>query len=235
MTVRLPSEVSVAFAEIDSERLKHFRERGFKPNLIFDVGASNGEWSARVVEVFPDSQYHLFEPLADEEASYRDHLAQRLTSHPRWTLHRVALGSTEGFIDFRRARHACGSTALPVESSDGLFQTVRLPRTTLDTVIDRGGNVPEFVKMDIQGCELDALKGMERHLGKVELLLLETWLSRAYGGINPLLLDVMNYLGTRGFFPIDLGEAYRDENGSLIAQDVFFVNRASSLAKGYYF
>jgi FkbM family methyltransferase len=225
----------VAFAEIDTERLRHFRERGFAPHLIFDIGASDGAWSASVAEVFPDSRYHLFEPLADEEASYRELLTQRLHSHPRWTLHRVALGSTEGFVDFRQATHACGSTSLPVDSCDGLFRTLRLPQTTLDTVIDTCGEVPALVKMDIQGGELDALEGLQRHLDKVELLLLETWLSRSYGGINPLLLDVMNHLAPRGFFPIDLADAYRDERGNLISQDVFFVNRASPLAKDYSF
>lgn len=227
--------LSVAFAEIDTERLKHFREQGFAPRLIFDVGASDGAWSASVAEVFPDSLYHLFEPLADEEATYREPLARRLQSHPHWTLHRVALGSSEGFVDFRQATHACGSTSLPVDSCDGLFRTVRLPQTTLDTVIARCGDVPAFVKMDIQGGELDALKGLQRHLGEVELLLLETWLSRSYGGINPLLLEVMNHLAPQGFFPIDLAGAYRDERGNLLSQDVFFVNRASPLAKGYLF
>lgn len=225
----------MSFAEIDTERLRRFREQGFAPRLIFDVGASNGAWSASVAEVFPDSRYHLFEPLADDEATYREPLTRLLQRQSRWTLHRVALGSSEGFVDFRQAMHACGSTSLPVDSCDGLFRTLRLPQTTLDAVITRCGDVPAFVKMDIQGGELDALKGLERHLGQVELLLLETWLSRAYGGINPLLLDVMNYLAPQGFFPIDLADSYRDERGNLISQDVFFVNRASPLAKGYSF
>lgn len=222
-------------ADVDCERLERFRARGFEPHTIFDVGASNGDWSAAVARIFPESRFHLFEPLADEEASYREPLAARLAEHPRWKLHPVALGKSEGSIDFRRATHATGSTALEVDSADGLFHTIRLPQTTLDAVILEHGAVPEFVKMDIQGGELAALEGMERHLGGVELLLLETWLSRAYGGINPLLHDLMNHLAPRGFFPIDLADAYRDDGGNLLAQDVFFVNRSSPLAQGYLF
>jgi hypothetical protein len=37
---------------------------GFDPKVIFDIGASNGEWSRIISEVFPNAVYHLFEPLA---------------------------------------------------------------------------------------------------------------------------------------------------------------------------
>lgn len=224
----------MTFAEVDCERLRRFRNRGFAPRVIFDVGASNGDWSASVMQIFPHSVYHLFEPLAHDE-DYREHLLPRLARHPAWTLHPVAVGKAAEVIEFRRARHASGSTALPVGETDGLFRKLRVSQTTLDEVIDSCGAVPEFVKMDIQGGELAAIEGMERHLHGVHLLLLETWLSRSYGGINPLLLDLMNHLAPRGFFPIELADAYRDDHGNLIAQDVFFVNRTSPLALGYYF
>ena len=31
----------------------------------YDIGASNGVWSDTIALVLPDSEYHLFEPLAD--------------------------------------------------------------------------------------------------------------------------------------------------------------------------
>lgn len=225
----------MTFAEVDCERLQRFRDRGFAPRVIFDVGASNGDWSSAMMQIFPHSTYHLFEPLAHEDAEYRERLLPRLAQQPAWKLHPVAVGKAEAVVEFRRAIHASGSTALPVDETNGLFRMLSVSQTTLDAVIDSYGAVPEFVKMDIQGGELAALEGMERHLPGVELLLLETWLSRAYGGINPLLLDLMNHLAPRGFFPVELADSYRDDSGNLIAQDVFFVNRTSRLAHGYYF
>jgi hypothetical protein len=110
-----------------------------------------------------------------------------------------------------------------------------LPQSTLDRVIESSGACPDLLKIDIQGGELDALQGCERHLPNIELLLLETWLSRAYDGRNPLLLDIMNYLAPRGFYPCELSDVYRDGDGNLISQDVFFVNRTSLLTRGYHF
>ena len=39
-----------------------FRARGFRPSLIFDVGAADGTWASAVRPIFPEARFVLIEP-----------------------------------------------------------------------------------------------------------------------------------------------------------------------------
>jgi hypothetical protein len=84
--------------------------------------------------------------------------------------------------------------------------------------------VPQVIKMDTQGCELSVLQGAQQTLPQVEVLLLECWLVRAYGKSNPLLFEVANWLRQFDFHLWDFGDAYRDADGTILAQDCVFLN-----------
>lgn len=40
---------------------------GFAPNVIFDVGASDGSWSLELQTLYKDSEFVLFDPLPEYE------------------------------------------------------------------------------------------------------------------------------------------------------------------------
>jgi len=80
------------------------------------------------------------------------------------------------------------------------------------------------IKMDTQGCELGILQGATKTLRSVDVLLLECWLTRAYGPTTPLLLEVAQWLRQFDFHIWDLGNAWRDPEGVLVAQDCLFLN-----------
>src|SRR5579862_4653376 len=79
-------------AATDRQRLAQLRALGVQLNHFFDVGASNGVWANQVSEDFPDATFDLFEPLVDLVPAYQEKLEPRLHSHPRFRLHKVALG-----------------------------------------------------------------------------------------------------------------------------------------------
>lgn len=41
------------------QRLAALRDLGFYPDTIYDIGASNGRWSRRCMEIFPHAQYFM--------------------------------------------------------------------------------------------------------------------------------------------------------------------------------
>jgi hypothetical protein len=91
--------------------------------------------------------------------------------------------------------------------------------------------IPQVIKMDTQGCELNILQGAAKSLAKVEVLLLECWLTRAYGPSTPLLLEVADWLQGFDFHLWDLGNAWRDSAGVLVAQDCLFLNARSKVSR----
>src|SRR5262245_14411984 len=87
--------------------LTRLKPTGYEPRVIYDVGASTGIWSEVASSVFRDSQFHLFEPLAE---LYENDLQSRMRRLTNLILHRVALGDTNGTASMFVARDTYGSS-----------------------------------------------------------------------------------------------------------------------------
>ena len=199
---------------------------------MFDIGASNGRWSSRMSRDFPTAHFTLFEPLIEYSEGYGLGMKTTLARHPNFQLYKVALGP-----ECRKTRmffypdNVVGSTALPLTHQPVGAKQVEVEMLTIDYVIDEFQlAVPQVIKMDTQGCELSILQGATKTLPKVDVLLLECWLTRAYGPTTPLLLEVADWLRQFEFHIWDLGNAWRDASGVLVAQDCLFLNARSKVS-----
>ena len=219
--------------DTDRERFRHLQKLGLPLQRFFDIGASNGRWSSRMHRDFPDAQFTLFEPLIDHADWYRLGMKTTLARHPGFQLYKVALGpecrKTKMFL---YPGNLVGSTALPLNYEPPDAKPVEIDMLTIDYVVEEFQlGVPQVIKMDTQGCELGILQGGTRTLPKVDVLLLECWLTRAYGPTTPLLLEIADWLRQLDFHIWDLGNAWRDESGVLVAQDCLFLNAHSKISR----
>lgn len=211
--------------DTDSERLSLCQRLGFTPRSFFDVGASNGCWSARVSKVFPDAAFELFEPLADSPP-YTERMQIILSKHPRFRLHKFALGAECRKTKMYLPPNLPGSTALELgDRVPAGWQCVEVDMLTLDYAVEEFRlAAPDVMKVDTQGCELSVLEGARRTLPNIQLLVLECWLARSYGNGTPLLLEIAQWLREFDFHLWDVGDTWRDNDGTLCSQDCFFLN-----------
>jgi FkbM family methyltransferase len=219
--------------DTDRERFRHLQKLGLPLKRFFDIGASNGRWSSRMSQDFPAAEFHLFEPLIDHFPDYRTRMQTTVARHPSFQLHKVALGAEcKKTTMFLYPENVVGSTALPLGYTPADARPVPVDMLTIDYVIEEFQlTVPQVIKMDTQGCELSILQGATRTLPQVDVLLLECWLTRAYGPSTPLLLEVADWLRGYDFHLWDLGNAWRDEAGVLVAQDCLFLNARSKVSR----
>jgi FkbM family methyltransferase len=205
------------------------RHSGFSPRSIVDVGASNGQWTRQCLTVYPEPGYFLVDPL-DENKQHLRALGQEYFNVRSWT---GALGASDGELLI----HASGDQSSMLSSAEFAGQARVVPVRTLDSFLDTGDlEAPLLLKADIQGFELEMLKGAERTLLMTEVLLLETSIIRLYEGC-PLIHDVIQYVCSRGFRVFDFCSYVQRPGDLRLAQmDVAFVSEGSSLlgAEGWF-
>jgi FkbM family methyltransferase len=127
----------------------------------------------------------------------------------------AALGARSGPATLHRAvEPACSSLYPPdpelIERRPGLAVTAlagesQVELVTLDEAMAGIGAPPvDVLKMDLQGAELDVLRGAERTLASVRAIAVEVAFNPMYRG-QPLFADVDRHLRARGFVLWRLG------------------------------
>jgi hypothetical protein len=88
--------------------------------------------------------------------------------------------------------------------------------------------VVDILKLDLQGHELQAIKGMAGFLSSVKLIFIEVQFLEIYQG-TPLFSDVETYLRGKGFvFYQFFGLVRSPKDGRLLYGDAIFFNRKYS-------
>ena len=117
--------------------------------------------------------------------------------------------------------HAPGSATVATD-------TVNVARLddVADEFLDASRRV--FLKLDLQGYELAALRGAERTLEQVYAVEVELSLVELYRG-QPLFPEVFEHLAVRGFRCVGLDPVFVDhESGYLLQVDGLFVRETSA-------
>ncbi len=196
---------------------------GFDPSYVIDIGAHNGDWTNEVDAIYPSKPFLLIEALPTKIAL----LKQRFTGE-RFSIHGCLLGNEEK-KDVPFFSMETGSSVLE-ELTQFPRETIRLDMYTLDAIARQhalGTNV--FLKVDVQGFELEVLKGGAETLNQVEMLCLEVSLLN-YNQGAPLIVEVIQALHAWGFVPYDfIGFFRKSTDGGLIQADMLFTKENSPL------
>jgi len=173
--------------------------KGLNPKTLIDVGANKGQFSLVARYLFPDIQIHAFEPLERE---------RRLLGsvvRPPIQIHSAALGATPGKTNFYVTSRADSSSLLRPGAGQSAAYKVSLASTTtvevtrLRDVLDLSTLPrPILMKIDVQGGELEVLKGVGNRLDQLEWIYCEMSLVHLYEG-QPLASEVISYLSDFGF------------------------------------
>jgi FkbM family methyltransferase len=216
---------SSLFGVPDTESsLWRMKKLGFSPRTVIDVGAYVGEWTQTCKTIFPAARVLMVEPLL--------HLIPRLEATVNalnGVEFRSALLGAQQRADVPFYEAETASSVLN-EASSRAVPTRRLSMTTLDdltagTSFER----PDFIKLDVQGYELEVLGGAERSVQSAEAVLTEVNLLGIYEKA-PLFHETVEYMGRRDFQVYDLCSFFRRPlDGALWQVDVIFVHRSSAL------
>jgi FkbM family methyltransferase len=199
------------------------RKAGLNPSTIIDVGAYEGQWTRRMVPIFPAAHFLLFEAQPSKQEIIRRNLAK----FAGYELEIAVLGAVEGrevtFYDMET-----GSSYYPELTS--YPRTARAAQTkTLDRMLSGRALGEILIKLDTQGSELDILMGAPRLLEEAVCVILEASLYD-YNKEAPTLANAIQFLDSHGFSAVDVIEVHRRSyDGALVQVDLAFLKRRSEV------
>ncbi len=201
-----------------AEVLAHLRGLGLAPATVIDVGVASG--TPDLYAAFPDARLLLVEPMAEWRTTLEGVLAERPGE-----LVIAAAGAEPGSRELAVHRvPACSSLVGERSGDDASVEVRSVDVVTLDDVVARTGLPgPYLLKVDVEGGELEVLRGASSVLDRCEVVLLEVSLFELNAGA-PQFADVVGALQALGWAPYDLyGGHVRPLDGALAQVDVAFV------------
>ena len=216
-------KVKVTRARPTFENARNHLIRLKEIDLVVDGGANRGQWSAELRMEFPGIPVISVEPVL---AAYKE-LKVLASQVSNWSTLNVALGENLGTATMNVANNGEQSSSLLFPANHlNYYPTVEFIKTqetkiiTLDSIgVKEGSRV--FLKLDLQGNELPALKGATEFLKNVKAIELEMTTIQMYRE-QATFLAVATYLAEHGFAVFSFADPFRGLDGQSIYVDVLF-------------
>ena len=202
---------------------------------VIDVGANRGQFAVFARERFPSATIHCFEPLEAAATVLQDVFSADEHVH----VHRIAASDHGGSRIFHVSRRADSSSLLPIGAGQvsafpGTEEVRQLdvPTERLDVALSAQMlHSPVLLKIDVQGAELEVLRGAEAMLTLVDEVYVECSFAVLYEG-QALAQEVIEYLGVRDFVLKGVYNTALSEAGAAVQADLHFGRVAPAPKRG---
>lgn len=199
--------------------------RGLGCNAVVDIGANRGQFSLMAREAFPDATIFAFEPLTEPAKVCR----RVFESDNNIGIYSFAIGDRAEQAVMHVSARDDSSSLLPIGNEQSqIFPgtqevgTVTVNVRRLEDIISRDEiRSPALLKLDVQGFELEALRGCERLLPEFAWVYCECSFVSLYDQ-QALAGDVITWLAERNFQLIGVYNMTYAQSGMAVQGDFLF-------------
>ncbi len=207
--------------------LKRIREH-LGIHTILDVGANAGQYALQAMQHGFNGAIYSFEPIP----GVFNQLEMVAAKYPRWHVHNTAMGASVEEVEIHVSENFVSSSILEVTaaSTDAApasrtTHQEKIKVSTVDVFFSNHAGLKKeiLLKLDIQGYELNALKGAVSSLPSIKMIQVELSFTKLYEG-GPLYDEVIDHLRRAGYELFTLIPGFRDEHsGRMLQADGIFV------------
>jgi len=147
-------------------------------NSIIDVGSADGTISIKFSKAFPEAKIYSFEPIKKTF----EKLSNNTKNYPNISIMNVALGSKTQKMNMHIAERITSSSLFEInEHIDDEYLDANIKKKSkeeieikrLDEILLEEEEIFNIMKIDVQGYELEVLKGSIGLLNRVKIIVLE--------------------------------------------------------------
>lgn len=200
---------------------------------VLDVGANEGQFIKVARSLFPESSILAFEP----NPGLANQLQVLLSPSRKDALFQTACGPETAMMPLHLAKFSPASSLLPPTSlripefpSVETEEAIQVPVERLDRLVANYDSArgQYLLKIDVQGFELEVLRGAVGILPDVAVVVCEVNMAPFYER-QAHFEDIYSFMREQHFKLVDIGEPIRaQENGEVLYFDVAFSNDARS-------
>lgn len=204
--------------------LRALKSRGFAPRQAIDIGAYHGTWTQTVYQIFPDCRFLMVEAQENKRST----LEKTVQKNPaQFELEIALLGPTDG-KDITFFEMETGSSVLEENSyfprQARVYQSKSLDSVAKSHLIKQC----DILKLDVQGYELEILKGSIELLKKTNIVIVESSLVPINKNC-PLVAEVIAFMDSMSFQLYDIVSQIRRPDQVLWQADLMFISRKCEL------
>lgn len=209
------------FSITSYEITRRLHAAGHRFGTIIDGGANAGQFARACAETWPQAQVYSFEPLPHVADTLRQNLSDLKT---RVHIAEVALGAREDTVTLHHTPYSLQSSVL--RPLDTTYTEIPVRQARLDDLLREAPLAgPVLMKLDLQGYELEALRGATEVLEKTDAVLLEVGFEVSYEG-EPSFEILRRFLASHDFAfdrPFDV----LWDNDQIVQMDALFTRAAA--------
>jgi len=196
-------------------RLAYLRSTGVQLSRVLDLGAFEGNWTKLIKGLYPQAQVIMVDANTGKEDFLR----------PLGNFHIAVLGDEDGReVDYYKCQDgdAGSGNSIYRENTAFSFAPEKRKCITLSTLLGSADGF-DLIKMDVQGAELDVIRGGLPIVRNSRYLLLELQ-THNYNLGAPHFEEVVSFLNGEGFGVVDIVDLMY-AGDKLIQVDVLFRNK----------
>jgi len=193
---------------------------------IIDIGANKGQFSLAVKSIYPKAKIFSFEPLTNPANKFK----KLFKNNKKINFFQSAIGTKKDLVDIYVSKRDDSSSLLKI----GKNQTTIFPGTKeshkekikiapLSYYLNKDDlHQPSLMKIDVQGFELEVIKGCQDLLINIDYIYVECSFVELYEG-QALADQIISFLENYKFKLIGIYNTFYDKNGKAIQADFLFI------------
>jgi FkbM family methyltransferase len=201
-----------------------------RPKYLCDIGGNDGHWSLTMQRMNPDLEHVVFFEPQSEQC---ERLRALSLGNVEKVVYECGLGSEEGRQSIMGGTASASFLEASSAQSDYFPESLNEESEVVeiklldDVYTEESLPTPDVIKIDVQGFELNVLKGARDLLRRTKFLVVELSYREFYKG-QPPMSEVLHFLERNSFVMIARGfELVSPENPlELLQVDGIFVNTA---------